>query len=114
MDNIPSAFSFALFSKRIKIVNSILNKEKGVKAKKSCSTSQFLIFSWLTLRPPVSWTTGIVPYLIAYNWFSPQGSNADGINNISQLKNQEYIQKHIDVDSVWKFLMTSNFRIKDS
>jgi len=36
MDNIPSAFSFALFSIWIKIMNSILNKEEGVKAKKSC------------------------------------------------------------------------------
>lgn len=39
----------------------------------------------LTLSPPVAWTTGMVPYLIAYSWFSPQGSNLDGINNMSQL-----------------------------
>ena len=39
----------------------------------------------LTLSPPVAWTTGTVPYCIAYSWFRPQGSNLDGINNISQL-----------------------------
>lgn len=41
----------------------------------------------LTLRPPVELTTGTVPYLMEYIWFKPQGSNLEGIKNMSQLLN---------------------------
>lgn len=52
----------------------------------------------LTLSPPVAWTTGTVPYLIAYNWFSPHGSNLEGINSMSQLS----ISKNFSMTSILK------------
>ena len=33
----------------------------------------------VSTRPPTGATTGIVPYIMAYNWFKPQGSKREGI-----------------------------------
>lgn len=57
-------------------------------------------------------TTGTVPYLIAYNWFKPQGSYLEGINNISQLSILSFDQlyflfNNLEVQCVRNFIPSS-------
>ena len=62
----------------------------------------------LTLSPPVPWTTGMVPYLIAYNWFKPQGSNLDGMRRMSQLFIDGF-QIQWDICGIVKVFYNSSF-----
>lgn len=64
--------------------------------------------NYLTLSPPVAWTTGTVPYCIAYSWLRPQGSNLDGINNISQLYKKGDISTS-NINFIFIYKMTSEF-----